>query len=177
MLELEKIKKITHLILDVDGTLTDSGIIYDDHGNELKKFSTRDYAGVYAAHFIGLKVLIITGRECPATERRAKEMKIDELHQNVKNKVGFIEKYMSEHNIVPENLAYIGDDLNDYGAMKRFAGFKACPEDAAPAVKEICDYVSPFKGGTGVVQDVMRYVLKELGRWDEFMESEVEAGY
>ena len=171
------LKDIKYLILDVDGVLTDTGLYFDNNGNELKKFSTRDYAGVFAAHFIGLKVLIITGRECPATERRANEMKIDELHQNVKNKVGFIEKYMVEHNITSENLAYIGDDLNDYGAMKHFAGFKACPSDAAPEVKEICDYVSPFKGGTGVVQDVMRYVLKELGRWDGFMESEVEAGY
>ena len=84
---------------------------------------------------------------------------------------------MKKHNITSENLAYIGDDLNDYGAMKGFAGFKACPEDAAPEVKAIADYVSSFKGGTGVVQDVMRHVLKELGRWDEFIESEIEAGY
>ena len=97
--EIEKLKNITHLILDVDGTLTDSGITYDENGNELKKFSTRDYAGVFAAHYIGVKVLIITGRKCAATERRAREMKIDELHQEVKNKRVFIADYMKKNNL------------------------------------------------------------------------------
>ena len=104
-------------------------------------------------------------------------MKIDELHQEVKNKRVFIAEYMKKNNLKIENLAYIGDDLNDYGAMKAFAGFKACPADACPEVRSIADYVSSFKGGTGVVQDVMRYVLNQLGKWDEFIEAEVEAGY
>ena len=104
-------------------------------------------------------------------------MKIDELHQGVKNKRTFIESYMTENNLRVENLAYIGDDLNDYGAMKSFAGFKACPSDACSEIKAIADYVSTFKGGTGVVQDVMRYVLTQLGKWDEFISDEVEAGY
>ena len=168
---------LTNLILDVDGTMTDTTLYFDNTGNELKKFSTRDYVGVFAAHYIGIKVLIITGRACPATERRAKELKVDELHQNVKSKVQFLENYIAEHNLSKEELAYIGDDLNDYGAMKTFAGFKACPSDACPEVKSICDYVSSFKGGTGVVQDVMRYVLNQLGKWDEFIKDEVEAGY
>lgn len=173
----EKLEKIQYMILDVDGVLTDTGLYFDNTGNEFKKFSTYDYAGVFAAHYIGWKVLILTGRECLAMERRAKEMKIDELYQNAKNKVQFIKSFMSERGIDNSNLAYIGDDLNDYGAMKTFAGFKACPANACPEIKAIADYVSTFKGGTGVVQDVMRYVLNQLGKWDEFISNEVEAGY
>ena len=102
---------------------------------------------------------------------------MDYLFQYVKNKKEFIESFISEHGITAENLAYIGDDLNDYGAMKALAGFKSCPADACPEIRAIADYVSSFNGGTGVVQDVMWYVLTQLGRWDEFISDEVEAGY
>lgn len=168
--------KLMCLILDVDGTMTDTTLYFDNVGNEIKKFSTRDYVGVFAARYIGLKVIILTGRACPATERRAKELKADELHQNVKNKVQFINNLMIERGLSAENIAYIADDLNDYGSMK-LAGFKACPADAAPEIKKICNYVSTFKGGTGVVQDVFRYILGQMGKWDEFIKDEVEAGY
>lgn len=173
---LNNYSKLSHLILDVDGTLTDSSLYFDDSGNELKKFSTRDFAGVLAAHYIGLKVLILTGRACPATERRAKELKVDELYQNVKNKVEFITTYMKAKNLSSDNVAYIGDDLNDLGSMK-YAGFKACPLDAAPEIKDICDYISTFRGGTGVVQDVLRQILDTLNKWDDFIKEEIESGY
>ena len=169
--------KLTHIIIDVDGTMTDSGLYFDSSGNEMKRFSSRDFVGAMAAHYIGMKILVVTGRESKATEKRTEELKVDYLFQYVKDKKEFIKGFMSEHEITKENLAYIGDDLNDYGAMKTFAGFKACPSDACPEIKAIADYVSTFKGGTGVVQDVMRYVLNQLGKWDEFIEAEVEAGY
>ena len=80
------ISKLSHFIVDVDGTMTDSGIYFDATGKELKKFSSRDFVGVMAAHYIGIKIVIVTGRESAATKRRAKEMKIDFLFQYVKNK-------------------------------------------------------------------------------------------
>ena len=69
-------RKIKYLILDVDGTMTDAGIYYDEHGNELKKFCTKDAAGFFAAHNVGIKTVVLTGRECKATTRRMSEMKI-----------------------------------------------------------------------------------------------------
>ena len=78
-----KAERIKYLIIDVDGTLTDSGIYYDENGNELKRFSTRDAAGFFAAKEKGIKTIILTGRECAATIRRMEELKVDVLIQSI----------------------------------------------------------------------------------------------
>ena len=75
----EQLKEIKYLVIDVDGTMTDAGIYYDEHGNELKKFCTKDAAGFFAAHQAGMEILVLTGRECAATTRRMTEMKVDYL--------------------------------------------------------------------------------------------------
>ena len=168
--------RLTHFILDVDGTMTDSGLYFDDNGNELKRFSSRDFIGVMAAHFAGIKIMIVTGRKCPATERRAKELRIDYLYQGVKNKKAFIEEFMRQNGIEKENLGYIGDDLNDYSAMK-LSGFVTCPSDACPEIIAASDYVSKAKGGQGVVNDVFRFVLGKTDRWDAFLNYLVEIEY
>ena len=170
------LSKLTHFILDVDGTLTDSGLYFDNTGNELKRFSTRDYVGIMAAHYIGIKVLIVTGRECLATSRRANEMHVDYLFQNVKNKKTFISEFMLDNNISGANLGYIGDDLNDYAAMQ-LAGFIACPSDACDEVKQRADYVSCVAGGEGVVQDIFRWILKDMNKWSSFISDVIEKGY
>ena len=105
------------LVVDVDGTLTDAGIYYDENGNELKKFCTKDAAGFFAAHSVGIKIMVLTGRECAATTRRMTEMKVEYLFQNVKNKVDFLRTFMNQHNLKKENVGYIGDDLNDLPPM------------------------------------------------------------
>ena len=87
-------KNIQLLVLDVDGTMTDGGVYYDDHGNETKKFAIKDGAALVLAHAAGLQVMICTGRECPAVARRAAELKVEHLHQNVKNKRDFLADFM-----------------------------------------------------------------------------------
>lgn len=172
----KKLSDLRYFLIDVDGTLTDSGIYYDRNGNELKKFSTRDAAGILAAHYIGLEILVVTGRECEATSRRMDELKIDYVFQHIKNKKEFLAQFMMAHNVGKFEMGYIGDDLNDYSAMS-LAGFIACPNDACQEVRQCADYVSTIKGGEGVVQDVFRYILSELGKWDEFVNHMIEAGY
>ena len=167
---------ITHFVIDVDGTMTDSGIYFDDYGREIKRFSSRDFVGVMAAHYVGIKVLIVTGRECVATKRRADEMHVDYLYQNVKNKKEFIRDFMKEHDLTKEQLGYIGDDLNDYAAMQ-LAGFIACPNDACAEIRDKANYISSVDGGQGVVQDVFRWLLGSLGKWEDFIRDEVEKGY
>ena len=78
------------IVIDVDGTMTDAGVYYDERGNELKKFCTKDAAGFFAAHSVGIKIMVLTGRECAATTRRMTEMKVEYLYQNVKNKAEFL---------------------------------------------------------------------------------------
>jgi len=74
----------------------------------------------------------------------------------------------SERNIEPGQCAYIGDDLNDYAAMK-LCGFKACPADAVVEIRELCDYVSPYSGGYGAVRDICEYILKQEGKYNELL--------
>ncbi len=158
-------RKIKYLVIDVDGTMTDAGIYYDEKGNELKKFSTKDAAGFFAAQKAGISILVLTGRECAATTRRMQELKVDHLCQNVKDKYAFLREFLNRHHIPKEQLGYIGDDLNDLSSMA-LAGFVGCPQDSCPEVLEIADYISPVKGGYGAVRDVIEHILRESGEWE-----------
>lgn len=101
------------LVLDVDGTMTDGGVYYDSTGNELKKFAIKDGAGIVLARAAGMQVMICTGRECEAVRCRAQDLHIDYLFQNVHDKAAFLSKFMAEHSLTKQDVAYCGDDLND----------------------------------------------------------------
>ena len=162
----DKYLKIKYLVIDVDGTMTDAGIYYDENGNELKKFCTKDAAGFFTAHQVGIKIMVLTGRECAATTRRMTEMKVDYLVQNIKDKIAYLDDFIQNEKISYEEIGYLGDDLNDLAGMQK-AGFAGCPEDACEEIKAICDYVSNVKGGRGAVRDIVSYLLKERGEWEK----------
>ncbi len=153
-----KNRKIGYVVVDVDGTLTDAGVCYDDNGNEIKKFCTGDSAGFHAAQAAGMKIVILTGRECAATKRRLTEMRVDYLFQGVRDKYSFLKQFMHEHDIIKEGIAYIGDDLNDLPPMD-LVGYVGCPADSCKEVKAIANYVSSIKGGQGAVRDVIQHYL------------------
>lgn len=153
-------------VIDVDGTMTDGGLYYDENGNETKKFCTKDAAGFFVAHQLGMKIMVLTGRECEATTRRMTEMKVEYLNQNVKNKVQFLKEFMEENKLSKNMVAYIGDDLNDLPPMK-ICGFVGCPADSCQEVKGIANYISSVKGGYGVVRDIIEHVLRENKLWDD----------
>lgn len=169
------VSQIKYWVLDVDGTMTDGSVYYDEHGNELKRFNTRDAAGFFTAHAAGMKIIIITGRECAATTRRMEEMKVDYLYQKIKDKYNFLKDFMQENGITKEQLGYIGDDLNDLKAME-FAGYVACPADACDEIKARADYVSIYNGGYGAVRDGIANVLKLRGIWEECVEKAYQVG-
>ena len=160
------------LILDVDGTLTDGGIYYDATGNELKKFSVKDGAGLVALRRAGVQVMICTGRECEAVRRRAADLHLEYVYQNVGNKAAFLCDFFREHGLSREEVAYCGDDWNDLAAMA-LCGFVACPADADAAVKARADYVCPQKGGEGAVRGAAEEILRREGR----LESAVQAAF
>lgn len=159
-------QKIKYLVIDVDGTMTDAGIYYDEHGNELKKFCTKDAAGFFAAHRAGIQVMVLTGRECAATTRRMTEMKVDYLVQNCKDKITYLTQFMADQQVTGEEMGYLGDDLNDLPAMG-LCGFVGCPADACAEVKNRADYVSAVKGGYGAVRDIIEHMLRNRGQWEQ----------
>jgi len=168
-------REIEYIIIDVDGTMTDAGIYYDELGNEIKKFCTKDAAGFFVAKNVGIKIIVLTGRECKATSRRMEELKVDSLFQGIKDKTTFLKDYFERKNIKKNQVAYIGDDLNDLKPMS-LVGFVGCPYDACEEVKEIADYISIKKGGCGVVTDVIKHILCASEEWDDIINDMYSAG-
>ena len=113
------------LVLDVDGTLTDGGLYLDSTQNETKKFSVRDGAGLVLAKAAGIQVMILTGRESEPVRRRANELKLDYVHQNVKQKGPYLAAFLKENGFQKEEVAYVGDDWNDLAALA-LLGFVEC---------------------------------------------------
>ena len=157
---------LKYIILDVDGTLTDGGVYYDNNGNELKKFCTKDGTGIIAAHAAGIKIIVLTGRECKATTRRLTELGATELYQGVKSKVEWVKTWLNDNSVKMEEVGYIGDDVNDLAPMK-LCGYIGCPVDACIEVKEIADYISKIAGGYGAARDVIEHYLRENMLWED----------
>ena len=162
-------KDIKYFVIDVDGTMTDSGIYYDIYGNELKKFNTKDAAAFFALHQIGVKIIVLTGRECKATTRRMKELKVDYLFQNIREKNIFLKEFMKNNRILKDEIGYIGDDLNDLSAMN-LTGYIACPMDSCLEIKNKANYISNLKGGQGAVRDIIEHYLRKRNLWSEAIE-------
>lgn len=153
-------ERLLYLVMDIDGTLTDSGIYYDATGNELKRFSTRDGTGILALRAAGVRMIVLTGRKCAATQRRMEELGVEEIFQDVKDKAAFLKQLMDSRGIAKEQIGYVGDDLNDLAAMQ-YTGFVACPCDAAEEVKQIADYICKTRGGSGVMRELAGYLLQK----------------
>jgi 3-deoxy-D-manno-octulosonate 8-phosphate phosphatase (KDO 8-P phosphatase) len=165
-----KAKNYNAIILDVDGTLTDGKIYISAVGESMKAFNVKDGWGVmHILPALGVTPIIVTGRESPIVQNRARELGITEVYQNVADKAAKLKELSEKYEYGLESFAYIGDDLNDYAAMKR-CGFKACPADAAAEIKEIADYIAPHPGGYGVVRDVCDELLRLSGLYAEFLQ-------
>jgi len=148
------------LVLDIDGTLTDGKIIYSSKGDELKQFDVKDGLAIASwTKKLHKKVAIITGRKSKLVERRAQELGVSHLFQGVDNKGEILEQILKEENLTWEQIAAIGDDLNDYKMLNK-VGLSFAVADAVDDIKEICDIVCLNKGGFGAVREMIEYILK-----------------
>ena len=152
------------VVLDVDGTMTDGGVYIDNNQIETKKFNIKDGAGILLAQSVGIEFMILTGRSSKCVEQRAEELNIKYIVQGIHRKIDYLKEFVITHNLLPENIAYIGDDLNDLPAM-HYVGVSACPIDAAEEVKDYCDIILPQKGGKGVVRVFVEILLKKQELW------------
>jgi len=154
-------EKIKLFATDVDGVLTDAGMYYGEKGDELKKFNTRDGMGFELLRNHGIKTAIITSEDTEIVARRAKKLKVDSLHQGIRNKLECAQELCRKMEISLDEMAYIGDDINDRVLLQK-AGLTAIPSDAA---KEIFALSQPIhltsKGGEGVFREFVEYFLKE----------------
>lgn len=151
------------ILTDIDGVWTDGGMFYDNTDLEFKKFNTKDSAGVLFARRAGIEVGILTGEDTEIMARRARKLKIDLLHQGVKNKKKLIQEIIAERGIAWENVAYIGDDLIDIPSLQ-LAGFSGCPADAPGYVKDVVHFITPRKGGDGCFRDFIEELFTVTGQ-------------
>lgn len=146
---------------DVDGVLTDGGMYYTQSGDEFKKFNTRDGMGIQLLRENGLKTAIITSENTFIVQKRAEKLKIDFLRQGVKDKLTCMEEICSDLNIRLENVAYIGDDINDIELLKN-VGLGACPNDAMPEVQKLQNIIKlDTAGGKGAVREFSLIILNK----------------
>ena len=145
---------------DIDGVWTDGGMYYDVDFNELKKFNTLDSAGVIFAKALNIPVAIITGEQTEIVRRRAQKLNIDRYYLGVKDKLTLLKELCIELNISLEEVAYLGDDLNDIEVLEN-VGFSACPSSAPIYIKELCSHVCEKKGGDGVFREFVEYIIGE----------------
>lgn len=156
------------ILLDVDGTLTDGGIYRGNEGEELKKFNVKDGYAIVTAQKLGIEFGIITGKKSRLVEVRAEELKIKYLYQGISQKTEILEEIIEKTALRRDEIAYMGDDLNDIRIMK-CVGIKGAPSDAVSEILEIADFVSGKKGGEGAVREFIEYIIKREGNWDNFL--------
>ena len=153
-----KLKPIKLLLLDVDGVMTDGGVYFSERGDELKKFNILDGYGIVKLQRKGVRVGIITGRLSQIVARRAKDLGISEVYQNLENKLEAYEHVKAKLGLHDSEIAYIGDDEPDLPVLQK-AGFGACPANAVAAVRREADFVCTRRGGEGAVREVIDLVL------------------
>jgi len=156
---IEKAKKIKLLLTDNDGVLTDNGVYYGENGEVLKRFSIRDGMGVERLKKLcGVETGIITGETSPSVRKRAEKLAITELYLGIKDKAALLNDIVWRKNINPDEIAFIGDDVNDLLIMEKI-GLSACPGDAMPQVVKQVDYICNNKGGNGAFREFAEFII------------------
>jgi len=160
---------ISLLVLDVDGCLSDGKITYSSSGEELKSFDVKDGLAIASWIKMGLDVAIITGRESKIVKKRADELGIKYLFQGVRDKLKKLDEIKNELGISYENIAGIGDDLNDYKMLQKM-GLSFTPQNGVEDIKDIVDIVLKSRGGEGAVREMLEIILDKYGLKKRFLE-------
>lgn len=154
-----KALKIKLVVFDVDGVMTDGGIIYGENGIEYKIFNAKDGQGISMITKAGIKTAIITARESNAVRHRFENLGMTKLYMGQKNKLVPMKEMLEEYNLDFSQAAYMGDDLPDISVLKE-VGLACCPCDAVSEVKSVCHFISAKRGGRGAVRELTDLIYK-----------------
>ena len=157
------------IVLDVDGTMTNSHITYSENGDEIKSFNVKDGLAIASWRRLGKQVAIITGRSSSIVARRAKELHIEHFYQGIHNKKEVLETLLEKLDLTMENVAAIGDDLNDM-QMLRSAKISFVPRDASAYVDKIATVVLTKRGGDGAVREMIEHLIIKEGLEKKYLE-------
>jgi 3-deoxy-D-manno-octulosonate 8-phosphate phosphatase (KDO 8-P phosphatase) len=169
----KRASQIKLLLMDVDGTMTDGGVLLlsqpDGSALEIKKFDAHDGQGLTLAHTAGIRTGCITGRESPALLRRAHEMKMDFIYMKIPLKMPAYEEILTKAGVKDAEVAFVGDDLPDIPILKR-VGLAVAVGDAVADVKKIAHYTTKAHAGKGAIREAIELILKSKGIWDELID-------
>lgn len=163
-LRRDRIRKIKLLLLDLDGVLTDGGILLDGRGDEVKRFDVRDGHGIRLAQRAGIRVGIISGRSAKSARHRARELGIELFFQGINDKLTIYEKIKRTTRLDDAEIAYMGDDMVDLPLLRR-VGLAIGVGDGWPALKGHIHYMTRALGGRGAVREIVELLLKTQGKW------------
>ena len=160
----ERCRRIELLVLDVDGVLTDGGIVYSDSGAELKQFHVRDGSGLKAWKLAGKPSAVITGRTSRVVEVRAAEVGVGWVFQGAADKLPVYRELLAKAGVTPEQVCYVGDDVPDLPLLAN-CGLAVAVADACPEVRAAAHHVTTTGGGRGAVREVIELILGCQGLW------------
>jgi len=166
--------KIKLVLTDIDGVWTDGGMYYDQTGNEWKKFNTSDSAGVVFLRLLDIPLGIITGENTQIVQRRADKLKISRLYMGVINKLAVVEKLCDEMQISLQEVAYIGDDLNDAMLLKA-VGLSAIPANAPVYMEKYAQIRLNKSGGNGAFREFVEILLQKENKLEIAIDKYIEA--
>ncbi len=161
-------RRIALVLMDVDGVLTDGGISLIDADREMKTYDVKDGVGLWIARRAGLLTGVISGRASASVRRRAAELRLDEIHLKVRDKLEAYLRILRRRRLADAEVCYVGDDLVDLPILWR-AGMPVAVADAHPEVRRLAGFVTRAPGGRGAVREVIDSILKAQGRWREVL--------
>lgn len=162
---LSLFQTVKTFVFDIDGVLTDGNLLITETGDLLRQMNIRDGYAIELAVKKGYHVWIISGGRQEAPCIRLRKLGVTEAHFCVPDKKVLLHQLFEKYAADPAAALYMGDDIPDYAVMQ-LCGLPSCPADAAPEIKSLAHYISPFNGGKGCVRDVIEKVLKLNGHWD-----------
>lgn len=162
------------VLTDIDGVWTDGGMFYSDNNIELKKFNTSDSAGVLFCHLNNIQVGIITGENTEIVKRRAEKLKVDFLFMGIKDKKSVIGELINKIQVNWDEVAYIGDDLNDILLLQQ-VGISGTPANSPKYIQKICNLKLIKKGGEGAFREFVETILNKADKLERTIELFLES--
>jgi 3-deoxy-D-manno-octulosonate 8-phosphate phosphatase (KDO 8-P phosphatase) len=162
---LELFEPVKVFVFDIDGVLTDGMLHVQEDGELLRRMNIKDGYALQLAVKKGYQVWVISGGKTIAAQKRLNKLGVTEVYVAVEDKIALLQQLVEKGGYSKEQLLYMGDDMPDLKAMM-LCGLRTCPEDAVPDIRQIAHYISPAKGGSGCVRDVIEKVLRINGHWE-----------
>ena len=172
----DRCRAVRLLVLDVDGVLTEGGIVYGTGGLEVKRFHVRDGSGLKMWRQAGRRSALITGRSSPVVDARAVELGVDFVFQGAEDKLAAFSRLLEDAALAPSEVCYVGDDVPDLPPMRQ-CGLPVAVADGCREARAAAGYVTHAAGGRGAVREVIELILRCQGEWDRLTERPRASGF